>query len=228
MPKKFKGENSKAAVAKARKQEVRDAENAKKEKEKEDEYWRDDDKHCANKQKRKIGLNKGRFLLTLLRWQEDKEKKRVEQLEKKKELQKLHDEEMESIKVKKPATVDKMTRTQIAERLEKDRTAAAAAAEKEKEETHLDKPLEENLNKLQLEGEARSVEAALSVLSEKEAAVDHHPEKRMKAAYKKYEDTNIPILKQENPNMKLSQLKHMLWKDWMKSPDNPLNHLAES
>ncbi|XP_076105258.1 coiled-coil domain-containing protein 124-A-like [Mytilus galloprovincialis] len=212
MPKKFKGENSKAAVAKARKQEVRDAENAKKEKEKEDEYWRDDDKHCANKQKRK----------------EDKEKKRVEQLEKKKELQKLHDEEMESIKVKKPATVDKMTRTQIAERLEKDRTAAAAAAEKEKEETHLDKPLEENLNKLQLEGEARSVEAALSVLSEKEAAVDHHPEKRMKAAYKKYEDTNIPILKQENPNMKLSQLKHMLWKDWMKSPDNPLNQSAES
>lgn len=46
-------------------------------------------------------------------------------MEKKKELQKLHDEEMESIKVKKPATVDKMTRTQIAERLEKDRTAAA-------------------------------------------------------------------------------------------------------
>lgn len=56
MPKKFKGENSKAAVAKARKQEVRDAENVKKEKEKEDEYWRDDDKHCANKQKRKVGL----------------------------------------------------------------------------------------------------------------------------------------------------------------------------
>lgn len=212
MPKKFKGENSKAAVAKARKQEQRETDNARKEKEKEDEYWRDDDKHVAKKQQRK----------------EDKEKKRVEQLEKKKELQKLHDEEMESIKVKKPATVDKMTRTQIAERLEKERIAAAAAAEKEKEETHLDKPLEENLNKLQLEGEARSVEAALSVLSEKEAAVDHHPEKRMKAAYKKYEDTNLPILKQENPSMKLSQLKHMLWKDWMKSPDNPLNHSAES
>lgn len=53
--------------------------------------------------------------------------------------------------------------------------------------------------------------------------VDQHPEKRMKAAYKKYEETNLPILKQENPNMKLSQLKQMLWKDWQKSPENPLN-----
>lgn len=53
--------------------------------------------------------------------------------------------------------------------------------------------------------------------------MDLHPEKRLKAAYKKYEDVNLPILKQENPNMKLSQLKQMLWKDWQKSPDNPLN-----
>lgn len=53
--------------------------------------------------------------------------------------------------------------------------------------------------------------------------VDQHPEKRMKAAYKKYEETNLPILKQENPNMKLSQLKQMLWKDWQKSSENPLN-----
>jgi hypothetical protein len=50
MPKKFKGENTKSAVAKARKQEQRSEEIAKKEKEKEDEYWRDDDKHIAKKQ----------------------------------------------------------------------------------------------------------------------------------------------------------------------------------
>lgn len=64
---------------------------------------------------------------------------------------------------------------------------------------------------------------------DKETEVDRHPEKRMKAAYKKFEDTNLPLLKQENPGMKLSQLKHMLWKDWMKSPENPLNQkLAET
>lgn len=213
MPKKFKGENSKSAVARARKQEQKEQENLKKEQEKEDEYWRDDDKHIAKKQQRK----------------EDKEKKRLEQLERKKELQKLHDEEMEALKARKPATTDKMTRAQIAEYVEKERQAAAAAAAKEKEETHLDKPLEDNLNRLQIEGEARSIEAAISVLKDKEEEVDKHPEKRMKAAYKKYEDTNLPILKQENPSMKLSQLKQMLWKDWMKSPENPLNQkLAET
>ena len=56
MPKKFKGENTKSAVAKARKQEQRSEEIAKKEKEKEDEYWRDDDKHIAKKQQRKVRI----------------------------------------------------------------------------------------------------------------------------------------------------------------------------
>ena len=59
--------------------------------------------------------------------------------------------------------------------------------------------------------------------SNKPEEVDLHPEKRLKAAYKKFEETNMPIIKQENPNMKLSQLKQMLWKDWQKSPENPLN-----
>lgn len=213
MPKKFKGENTKAAVAKARKQEQRSEEIAKKEQEKEDEFWRDDDKHIAKKQQRK----------------DDKERKRIEQMERKKELQKLHDEEMESINSKKPVIVEKLTRAQIAEQAERDRQAAAAAEVNKKDETHLDKPLEENLNCLQIDNEARSVGAAISVLSNKEPEVDRHPEKRMKAAYKNYEDRNIPLLKQENPNMKLSQLKQMLWKDWMKSPENPLNQrLAET
>ena len=57
--------------------------------------------------------------------QEDKEKKRLELLDRKKELQKLHDEEMESIKARKPATVDKLTRAQIVEHVEKERRAAA-------------------------------------------------------------------------------------------------------
>lgn len=45
----------------------------------------------------------------------------------------------------------------------------------------------------------------------------------MKAAFLKYEEENLPILKQENPNMRMSQLKQMLKKDWMKSPENPMN-----
>ena len=63
----------------------------------------------------------------------------------------------------------------------------------------------------------------LLVVRAGEPEADKHPEKRMKAAYTKYEEDNLPRLKAENPNMRLSQLKQMLKKDWMKSPENPLN-----
>jgi hypothetical protein len=55
------------------------------------------------------------------------------------------------------------------------------------------------------------------------AAVDLHPEKRMKAAYTAFEEKHLPRLKEENPNLRLSQLKQLLKKEWNRSPDNPLN-----
>ena len=57
----------------------------------------------------------------------------------------------------------------------------------------------------------------------KEEAVDKHPEKRMKAAYEAFEKERLPQLKAEKSNMRLSQLKQMMKKEWMKHPDNPLN-----
>ena len=54
MPKKFKGENSKAAEARARKEAVKVEEAVRKQKAVEDEYWRDDDKHVMRKQQRKV------------------------------------------------------------------------------------------------------------------------------------------------------------------------------
>ena len=64
--------------------------------------------------------------------------------------------------------------------------------------------------------------------SVKDTELDRHPERRVKAAFTAFEEKNLPILKAENPNMRLSQLKQMLNKDWMKSPENPLNqrHMA--
>ena len=61
------------------------------------------------------------------------------------------------------------------------------------------------------------------IFSVKEQELEKHPEKRMKAAYQEYENLNLPRLKSENPNLRLSQFKQMLKKDWMKSPDNPMN-----
>ncbi|XP_076443260.1 coiled-coil domain-containing protein 124-like [Babylonia areolata] len=206
MPKKFKGENSKAVEARARKDAAKAAEQEKKKQEEEDALWQDDDKHVARKQQRK----------------EDKEKKRVEQMERKKELQRLAEEEMSSMKGAKPVS-GKVTRAQVQANMERLEAEAAAAAKKD-DVPHDEKPIEENMNLLVIEGdEARSVEEAISVLGKGEPDLDRHPEKRVKAAYAEFEEINLPRLKAENPNMRLSQLKQMLKKDWMKSPDNPLN-----
>lgn len=52
--------------------------------------------------------------------------------------------------------------------------------------------------------------------------VDEHPERRMKAAHLAFEGKMIPRLKAENPGLKHSQIKEMVWKEWQKSPENPM------
>lgn len=52
-----------------------------------------------------------------------------------------------------------------------------------------------------------------------------HPEKRMRAAYAEFETENLERLKKENPNMRLSQIRQLLKKDWQKSPKNPMNKI---
>jgi len=71
--------------------------------------------------------------------------------------------------------------------------------------------------------EARGVMEAIAVLSMKSEAEDKHPERRLKAAFAAFEDANMTRLKAEHPTLRLSQLKQVLYKEWTKSPDNPLN-----
>ncbi|XP_031196054.1 coiled-coil domain-containing protein 124 isoform X2 [Mastomys coucha] len=209
MPKKFQGENSKSAAARARRAEAKAAADAKKQKELEDAYWKDEDKHVMRKEQRK----------------EEKEKRRLEQLERKKETQRLLEEEDSRLKGGKAPRVAtaKVTRAQIEDTLRREQRA-----EPEKAKSHLELPLEENLNRrLQEEGtvEARTVQDAIAVLSVAEEA-DRHPERRMRAAFTAFEEVHLPRLKQENPNMRLSQLKQLLKKEWLRSPDNPMNQRA--
>ncbi|XP_031775184.1 coiled-coil domain-containing protein 124 [Apis florea] len=201
MPKKFVGENSKAVAARARKAAAKEAENTKKALEAEEKAWQDDDKQLLKKNKK----------------QEELEKKRQQQLEKKAEVKALLEKEMANIKVggKQPAA--KVTRAEIVAATEKRNQAAMKKREEEK-------PIEENLNRLTIEGEtAHGIDEALSVLSSKEAEIDRHPEKRVKAAYASFEERMMPIIKEQNPTLRLSQLKQILKKEWMKSPENPLN-----
>lgn len=213
MPKKFKGENSKAVEARARKATQKDEEELRKQKQLEDEYWKDDDKHALKKLQRK----------------EEKEKKKTEQLERKKEAQKILDEEVAVLASKsggKTAAPAKLTRAEVeVHRLnvvEADKAAVAGTVKVNVQEQEPE--IEENINRIVIEGDqAHTVDEALNLLSVREVEVDMHPEKRMKAAYLAFEEKNLPILKQENPNLRLSQLKQLLKKDWAKSPENPLN-----
>lgn len=45
----------------------------------------------------------------------------------------------------------------------------------------------------------------------------------MKAAFKAFEAENLTRIKLENPTMRLSQWKQILFREWTKSPQNPLN-----
>ncbi|XP_038628739.1 coiled-coil domain-containing protein 124 [Tachyglossus aculeatus] len=209
MPKKFQGENTKSAAARVRKAEAKAAADAKRQKELEDAYWKDEDKHVMRKEQRK----------------EEKEKRRMEQLERKKEIQRLLEEEDSKLKGKslKPLPSGKITRSQIEDMIRKDQQKEYEDSV-EKPKSHLEVPLEENMNRRMLEGEleARTIEDALALLSVSDDS-DRHPERRMKAAFAAFEEQHLPRLKKENPNMRLSQLKQLLKKEWMKSPENPMN-----
>jgi hypothetical protein len=66
------------------------------------------------------------------------------------------------------------------------------------------------------------------VYSLNEPEVDRHPEKRLKAAFTAFEEKNMSRIKSENPTLRMSQLKQILRKEWIKSPENPLNQRMAS
>lgn len=212
MPKKM-GENSKAVEARERKQAEKKATAAKAAKEAEDKLWADDDKNLAKKKQKK----------------EEEERKKQQLLAKKEENKKLLDAEMNSITTTGKVSIQKITRAQINEETERrnrnielinkaNNKPAAVAVVK-------DDPLVENLNRVVLDSQvAATVDEAITVLNDCQITDDDkHPEKRMKAAYRVYEEAQLPRIKSENPSLKLSQLKQILFKDWQRSPENPLN-----
>lgn len=53
--------------------------------------------------------------------------------------------------------------------------------------------------------------------------IDRHPERRVKAAYAAFEERRIPEIKQEQPGLRLQQIKNLIHKEFQKSPENPMN-----
>ena len=71
---------------------------------------------------------------------------------------------------------------------------------------------------------ASGVDSALGALAA--GGDDRHPEKRMKAAYKAYEEKQMPSMRQQYPGMKRQQYLDKIFAAWKKSPENPRNQLS--
>ncbi len=107
-----------------------------------------------------------------------------------------------------------------------------------------DEPLLPNINHINRDLEERGIQvinasgidAALAGLDCIEVVADtcvtasiddRNPEKRLKAAYASFEQKRMPQLKEDFPNFKRSQLKDKLYKEWKKSPENPMNTISK-
>ena len=106
---------------------------------------------------------------------------------------------------------------------------------KKKVESNLvhEQPLIPNLNREPSIEEAKTgvkLEAgtgtvgAISALSAAlgDMKVDAHPERRMKAAHAAFEERRMRELSNEKPGLKRSQYKEMIFKEWLKSSENPM------
>lgn len=70
--------------------------------------------------------------------------------------------------------------------------------------------------------EASGIDSALSAMSVG-GANDEHPEKRMKALHKAFEERMMPEMKQQYPGLKRTQYLEKIFAIWKKSPENPMN-----
>ena len=210
-------EREREKKTKAREESLRKAEDAK---------WVDDGDKARNAREARLA---------------DREKKADEVMQKNLEKQELlKREEDENMKLGKNKKIAATTSTKI--RQADIRLSALSAMSFEKlskkkpssPEVVNDLPIEPNLNKESQKHEALTgikhefgtgtVEAisALSAVLGKDGKVDAHPERRMKAAHAAFEERRMKELQHEKPNLKRTQYKEMIWKEWQKSPENPM------
>lgn len=229
MPKKM-GVNSKAEAARARKTASETEKKEREAREKDEQYWRE-----AEGPKSKAAKKR-----------EEEEQKRAEASAKKAEarrLAELEEKEMEK-SLKKPdkkanrvsVPVPKVTEAELRRRREQEQSELQRRAEEAQkkiartaeEEEYEKMVLVQNTNRDGSLIEAHSVDEALAQISiADDLPLDKHPEKRLKASFKAFEEAELPRLKAEKPGLTHTQYKDMIWKLWKKSPDNPLNRVAE-
>ncbi|EUD64312.1 hypothetical protein C922_05304 [Plasmodium inui San Antonio 1] len=206
--------NSRAIEARMRKKMEKDKKQKQLEEKKLDEYWKDDDKKAQAKIQRKL----------------EAENKRQQKLDRKKELRELYGEEEKSLKSNKESktTSSKVTQAQILQRLIEEKKKEMEEDKKKKNNLNVhEMELEDNINHIQRDEindydeyiNATGIDNVISALDN----VSFEKTKKVKVAYKKFEEENLPLIKEQYKGLKLSQFKQILWKQFKKSPDNPMN-----
>ncbi|KAL2654328.1 hypothetical protein AAZV13_04G001300 [Glycine max] len=230
MPKKM-GVNTKAEAARARKSAADTERKEKESREKEDQYWREAEGSKSRAAKKK----------------EEEAEKRAEAAARKAEARRLAEQEEKELeksmkKVDKKATrvsipVPKVTEVELRRRREEEQAEAERKAEEAKkqqsrtaaEEEYERMVLISNTNRDDSIIEARTLDDAIAQMTVVDnLPPDRHPERRLKASFKAFEEAELPKLKEEKPGLTHTQYKDMIWKLWKKSPDNPLNQVGHT
>ena len=210
--KKSFGINSKKEEARLKKLDKKKSDKAAKAKATEDAKWVETDKHSL---KKKAKAQK----------QADKlrEKDRNADLKR----QQLEQEEKEMQKKSKKGK-DKVTSHQArAARMRYIASLQAKLASKTGKDVKPvnNMPLVKNTNHDEKMVGGENIDDALAYFDaeDKEGKIDRHPEKRRKAAWMKYQETRFAEIKAEFPTLKRSQINERIFKEWQKSPENPMN-----
>ncbi|CAH8297509.1 unnamed protein product [Eruca vesicaria subsp. sativa] len=222
MPKKM-GVNSKSEAAKSRKNAAEAEQKDRQSREKEEQYWRE-----AEGPKSKAAKKR-----------EEEAEKKAESASKKAEAKRLAEQEEKELekclKVNRVSSpVPKVTEAELVRRREEEQAALAKKSEEAKkkqrrmaeEEEYEKMVLVSNTNRDDSLIEARTVDEALAKMTVADKLpVDRHPEKRLKASFKAYEEAEMARVKEEKPGLTHTQYKDLISKMWKKSPDNPLNQV---
>jgi hypothetical protein len=229
MPKKM-GVNSKSEEARAKKNAAESEKKDRESRQKEEAYWREAGDGAKSRAAKK---------------RVDEAEKKAEAAAKKAEVRRLaelEEKEMEKSLIKKADKkanrvsfpVPKVTEIELRRRKEEEAKKQAEEANKRGNRTAAEEEYESvvlvaNTNRDDSIIEARSVEDAIAKISVADNSLlpDKHPERRLKAAFKAFEEAELPRLKEDKPGLTHTQYKDMIWKLWKKSPDNPLNQAAD-
>ncbi|XP_061355726.1 uncharacterized protein LOC133300223 [Gastrolobium bilobum] len=230
MPKKM-GVNTKAEAARARKSSVEEERKERETRDKEEQYWRDAEGSKSRAAKKREEEAEKRAEAAARR----AEARRLAELEEKELEKSMKKPDKKAARVSIP--VPKVTEAELRRQREEAEAEAQKKAEEGKkrqsrtaaEEEYERMVLVSNTNRDDTIIEARTVEDAISqmTIASDSLPPDRHPERRLKASFKAFEEAELPKLKEEKPGLTHTQYKDMIWKLWKKSPDNPLNQIAE-